>query len=606
MKKIIPLIISALISIIAFSNENENRDAIYLKLVKEYTLNPDGSFSYTCEKQMKLLTHFAFHSLYGETFIIYNTGYQELNINHAYTIMANGKKVVTPENAFNNVLPGFANHAPAYNQLREMVVTHTGLEVGAVIYLSYTLHNNPGFFPAFMGEEIIGEPSPVNELVIRVRVPEGQELHQKTWNIRTAPEITNDRNTTVYTWTFKNLKAIPHEKNMDENALPRIIFSTAKDLHRVYDAFVNQESVRMTGSKQINSLVKEITAGSKNDLETMLKIQDYMVNNIANWYIPLKYIGFKIRPATEIIASNGGTVPEKVLLMCVLLKEAGINAIPVMVFPEKYFDRETGCLLPVEDYLVQVNPREKKQFYLSACSISEQNLSFGLAGKIMLQIDAAIESLRTFKVENQESIIELESGIVIENAEKYNGSLSLLVENYANPFLKLFQDPDYAKGLTDNYASKANILNYTISSSGNEKSVISYEIEGKKAFSEQEGYYFLEFPEVKNNIYSQGYGHLASMRETAMKLKAPVREKYTYSVVIPDELRFVNPEQEIKIENQAGKVIINYKIKGNVLLAERELHIPSGLITIDKYNDFRSLMLLWYNSNYRQAVIGKK
>ena len=131
-------------------------------------MHEDGSIDFHYSKELKLLSHYAFHRLYGETFIITNTDFQTLKINEAYTIMADGKKVVTPDNAFNEVLPRFANNAPAYNHIRELVVTHTGLEVGAVIHLDYTIHSEKGYFPALMFDEVLIESSPVQELVVKV------------------------------------------------------------------------------------------------------------------------------------------------------------------------------------------------------------------------------------------------------------------------------------------------------------------------------------------------------------------------------------------------------------------------------------------------------
>ena len=49
--------------------QDERFDAWYYSIVKDYTLNPDGSMDYSYSKQQKLLTYRAFHNLYGETFV---------------------------------------------------------------------------------------------------------------------------------------------------------------------------------------------------------------------------------------------------------------------------------------------------------------------------------------------------------------------------------------------------------------------------------------------------------------------------------------------------------------------------------------------------------
>ena len=176
----------------AVSAQYEAWDAVYHKIVKEYTLEPDGKITYRYVKEQKLQTYRAFHSLYGETFIVRDTTRQELKINEVYTVMADGKKVPTPANAFNDVLPDYAANAPAYNMLREMVITHTGLERGATIYLDYQLTTRKGILPAMAGAEILAEKEPVLSYEIRIRIPAGTKLNFHLMNSGKKPVIVND------------------------------------------------------------------------------------------------------------------------------------------------------------------------------------------------------------------------------------------------------------------------------------------------------------------------------------------------------------------------------------------------------------------------------
>ena len=113
-------------------------EAEFGKLAKTYTLHKDGSQEMRVYKELTLFTHAAMNGLYGESFIVYNPAYQELKIHESYTRQKDGKIVKTPENAFVEVLPAAAADAPAYNGLKEMVVVHTGLELGATICLRYS------------------------------------------------------------------------------------------------------------------------------------------------------------------------------------------------------------------------------------------------------------------------------------------------------------------------------------------------------------------------------------------------------------------------------------------------------------------------------------
>ena len=54
-----------------------------------------------------------------------------------------------------------------------MVVVHTGLELGATIYLDYSIITKPGYYPALDINERLQETSPVKECKVSISVPEG-------------------------------------------------------------------------------------------------------------------------------------------------------------------------------------------------------------------------------------------------------------------------------------------------------------------------------------------------------------------------------------------------------------------------------------------------
>ena len=136
-------------------------EAEYRKLSKTWTVNADGSQEYHHSMELTLFTHTAMNNTYGESFIVYNPDYQTVVIHSAYTTQKDGSVVKTPDNAFVEVLPRFAADAPAYNGLKELVVVHTGLELGATIHLDYSILTKPGYYPALDINETLQETSPV-------------------------------------------------------------------------------------------------------------------------------------------------------------------------------------------------------------------------------------------------------------------------------------------------------------------------------------------------------------------------------------------------------------------------------------------------------------
>ena len=117
--------ITTILCLLAFTAAHAGDEATYEKLHTSYTLAADGSQQYRRVMDLKLETHTSFNDLFGETFLVYDPEYQTLTINEAYTTQADGTVVPLPDNAVNESLPHAAADAPAYNRLREAVITHT-------------------------------------------------------------------------------------------------------------------------------------------------------------------------------------------------------------------------------------------------------------------------------------------------------------------------------------------------------------------------------------------------------------------------------------------------------------------------------------------------
>jgi len=607
MKKLFGVLAIVLVINSAFAQE-ENADAVFLKITKEYKLNEDGSTEFSYSKQLKLLTYYSFHRLYGETFIVYNPDFQELKINKSFTTMADGKVVKSPDNAFNKVLPRFAANIPAHNNLREMVVTHTGLERNAVINLDYTIKNSKEFLPALMGNDILEESSPVKEMIIKVKIPKNHELHYKTFNINTVPVITSENNMQVFTWTFKNLPASSKESFGDQNNLftPRLEFSSAIDLHRVYDWFVNQPAFYYKVGKQMAETVENIVAEEKDQMKIILKLQELVVNNLKYYHIPLVYNGYHCRTPIETWKSNGGTQLEKSILLTALLRKANINANPVAVIPSKFYAKEIGNLLIFDKFLVQVNPKNYVQLYLSATHIDNQNLKFNLSGNTILLLDYAIESLKTYEVKGGKNEIYFGCGYVIQNPEKIVGTTEIELSGNLNPYLQFLKDSANAKSYLTNGISSKDIKSFQINKLNEYKSEIHYNIEKEDPFEKQDNYLFWNLPVVKNGLDSWHINLLTKKRISPLEIPSTIKETYNYTIVLPENMELVNPEANTEIKNEVGNISIKVqKIKDEILI-KRSIYLPEKIIDVNNYKAFKEIINLWQNKKYKEIVFKVK
>ena len=313
-------------------------EARFGKLSKTYTLHTDGSQELRVQKELTLYTHAAMNSLYGETFIVYDPQYQQLEIHDSYTRQKDGTLIRTPANAFVEVLPSAAANAPAYNRLKEMVVVHTGLELGATICLDYSIKSRAGYLPELDICCPVKELSPIAEFTFRIEVPEDKPLHYELLNASARPSETQKDGMKSVTWKLKDVEPRPYSYPSLRSSLG-IVQQAASGMMPVIVA-----STWPGYAEALKSLAQQFTPGDRTVIEAKLTelkqaarkdstdlrnaIADYMNglyrSNLCT--VSLQEAGYRLRPASEVIRSAYGTQAELVNLDVALQQAAGLKA----------------------------------------------------------------------------------------------------------------------------------------------------------------------------------------------------------------------------------------------------------------------------------------
>lgn len=603
MKKLILAIFCISIINISFS-QNEKADAEYLKILKEYTLKPDGSIDYHYYKEVKLLSHYSFHRLYGETFIVYNTDFQTLKINSAYTIMADGKKIITPDNAFNKVLPRFSTNAPTYNNIREMVVTHTGLEVGTTIYLDYTINSKSGYYPELMADDFLYESSPVKELIIKVNVPETKALNFELLNNDTEPLVVTEKDGLVYTWTFNSLPANSKDyyKEKDHLSSPRLIFSTSKDLKKAYDFFVNQPAFDLNTNESMDAAVAEIIKENSNQLSITLELQKLVCNDMSNINVPLNHTGFKCRTAIETWNSNKGTKLEKALLLSALLQKANLKSEVVAIIPDAFYNENIGNILGFDDFMLRINLEEQGEVYLSADHIYNQNQIYNLNDKTILLLDKNIESLKVYSATPKTSKIFVMGEFEFQNSEKLKGNMHLVLEANANPYFSLLNDDSKIKSVVRGGIASKDISSVKYDELKQEFVSTHLDIEKEEPLKKLNSYLSFELPYISNGVNSWHINLLTAERAVPLEIPENIHERYDYSFGYSNDLKVVTPAKTIEVNNNAGYLLIKFEKLDNKLIITREIKLDKKIIDVSIYDDFKEIMNVWNNDNYKKII----
>ena len=605
MKKLQYIILS-LLSIVIFScgsddektnNDNTDNypdaDAVYISMKKEYTLNNDGSIDFRYSHRLKYITFLSFNRFYGETFVVYNPKVQKLKINKCLTTMADGKQVETPKNAFNEVLPEFATNFPFYNHFREMVITHTALEKGAIVDLEYEINSDKKFMPVFMGLDRITQGSPVKEMTYVVKVPENQELNYKLVNSDIKPAVSESDGYKVYTWTFKDVK--PSQKDLYEGGKGIVLSFGAREMSVAINNLKAEPGYINRLDGKIAAKVEEFVKGGKKDIPLALEIQNFVSTQFNQYHIPAEHMINNMRTAEEVWKSNGGTTLELAILLKDMLIWAGFDASVEGICENEFFDHKVGNLLIFNEYVVKIKTPEEI-FYLSPLYSNRADYEFDLeAGFVPIENYGNQEIVD--KVLPGNAIII--SGNIKLTGTKLTGKLTGLFEGLCHPYYALLKDENSASTLFS-LSSKAKLTE-------NKKpfSKVDFEILSDGFAKEQSGYFFINFPMATGGVDSWYMTRLGLERTGDLVLPKTIIEKYDYEIELPEGMKTIVTGVDEKIKNKAGKVKITISEKDGKLKLVREIELTKPVIKPSEYKDFKKLMALWNNKKYREIVLKK-
>lgn len=308
-------------------------DAVVLR--REVTLAVDdrGRLSRREHVVTRLQSQWAMRGL-SDVRVAWDGERQDLQIHTCRTFMADGREVVSPPNAFNEVTPDAVDRAVPFLGVREMVISHVGTEVNAVLDLDYEVRDRePGPLPAW-GEVYLQDRWPVREVTVVVS-PAGLPaalLHGEGLVDHGDPQARR--------WAFRDLPALPGiAADSRGDVVPRIVCSSAGSWEELAAA------LRSAGDRATADLGPDLTAWLKDDddltpHDTLQRIAALAHDGVRAVSLPAGTWSRPPRPVAQVHASAVATPWEQALLTYALLRAAGFA--PELGFFTRWRDLPAG------------------------------------------------------------------------------------------------------------------------------------------------------------------------------------------------------------------------------------------------------------------------
>lgn len=532
-------------------------EAEYEKLSETYILHEDGSQEYHYRMELTLFTHTAMHSMYGESFVVYNPRYQELKIHSSYTRQKDGTVITSPENAFVEVLPAQAARTPAYNHLKEMVIVHTGLELGATICLDYSILTKPGYLPELDLCKAIGQTSPVKDYTITIEAPPGKPLFYTLLNSPSKPVVSR-ANPNKLVWRLRDLPAASREPGASVlgGDVPFLLVSSWPSAAEALKTLNKQLTPK--GDMPLLSLSETIAEGKKTDAEKCRAILTHVTDHLGYSRLSLSETGFRIRPSDDVIPSAYATEMEKVNLLAGLLDAAGIPSEIVVSFPRN-LDTNSCGLSAILDVFVKTQTEGKTRLLTPT-------------GKAMSDAGRYTVCKQYLSLTNPGKEVRIEApSAAIDYQYTISASPAKADIQAAGSMGEAFEDTEPASA--------------------------------SRPLKDYNGYTLLSLPDAAAGIVHQPYSRYNSKRSKNLLLPYLPDERYGYNIQLAEKMELSTPDYVKTIDNAVGKAVISLKNKGRSIEFIRTLEMKKQNITPADYAAFRHLMIEWADPNNRQLLL---
>ena len=297
---------------------------------------PNGQSRYTTHQVVKILTERGIQK-YGDIAIPYQPTAQNIGVNIARTITADGTVLQPPAEAFNDVTPPGLLAQNLYSDAMWKVISMVGLAPGVCIEYQVTLEDKiPGGETWITSGYNFQGTEAALETTYALQMP-------KMWHLQW--EIANDANpkqpqiaytendTVVYIWRYAEMPALTLEDGMPHvnNVAPRLRYSSIKDWDSVYNWYKDLAKGRYTTDADIEAKVEQLTSHLTTIDAKIQAIYHFVATNIRYVGIELGQSAYQPSPAAEVFRMQYGDCKDKTTLLISMLDLVGIKAYPVLV-----------------------------------------------------------------------------------------------------------------------------------------------------------------------------------------------------------------------------------------------------------------------------------
>ncbi len=336
--------VEAIIANAPDARDYPNADTLVLFNHFSHDVLPTGQSRYTTHQVVKILTERGIQK-YGDIAIPYQPAAQNIGVNIARTITADGMVLQPPDEAYNDVTPPGLLSYNLYSDAMWKVISMVGLAPGVCIEYKVTLEDKvAGGETWITGGYNFQSTEATLETKYALQMPKAWHLQWEIANTTSqtkplVPQISYTENDTViYIWKYGETSALELEDGMPHvnDTVPRLHYSSIAGWQAVYTWYKDLAKERYISDVHIAEKVHHLTRDLETDEAKVRAIYNFVASKIRYVGIELGQSAYQPSHATEVFQMQYGDCKDKTTLLISMLDLAGIKAYPCLISMAPY------------------------------------------------------------------------------------------------------------------------------------------------------------------------------------------------------------------------------------------------------------------------------
>lgn len=542
---------------------------------------------------------------FAESAIEYDSTFEKIELVYARTIKPDGKVVYVGSRHIRD-LSKYLNF-PLYSNARVFIISFPEVTTGAALEYKIKIKrsqlvNKRDFFLSYPVQAY----EPVISAEFDLTIPKERDLRMKVINEEYNDFGANLKQTKeekgsnlIYRWRFKNIPQIIPEPSMPEDTEinPAVLLSTFNNWQDIYNWWwaLAKNKIKTDGS--IKAEVKRLIKGRFTDLEKARAIYNFCAKDIR--YVAVEYgeAGYEPHLAGEILRNKYGDCKDQAVLLVTMLKEAGLNASPVLISTKQYYNLNKDFPSALFNHCIVALYLGNKIIFLdpTAQTCSFGDLPLGDQGRrVLIFKDNGYNIEETPLYPGEHNSIKQELKLKVNEDESIMGAktnITLGAYDQKQRYWLLYTQPeliqDALKNIIQEVSIGARLGNYKIDNLNdlNTPIVLSYDFHGPEYFTKA------GFLRIMPQLASIDTSLIVKEnRKYPIDFGLLDKREFYLEITIPKDFVIQYMPGNIKIDSPWLSFTQEYFFKNNRIYLKQLSYNKTNMVTKKEYASFKSFM----------------